>query len=382
MAFEYISEQITQRKQQSLFRKRFAIQSSSDRFIEVDNQQYLNFASNDYLSINACLSHSYNQIKLGSTSSALVTGFHQEHANLESYVCELMGYEACLLFSSGFSANASVLKTLMSHSDSEIFQDKLNHASLIDGGLASNAKMSRFKHNDLAHLTQKLKKSTSRDKLIVTEGVFSMDGDSAPLAELKQLAHEYQAWLMIDDAHGFGVLGDKGLGSCEQIKPELLILTFGKAVASSGACILCSNEVKDYLLQFNREYIFSTAMPPLMAKMTQDAIVKLVEATEQRKALKQNIDDFKRQFNEKCSQLNMQLLDSSSPIQPIIVKDSQLAVDISNKLKQDKIWLTAIRPPTVPKNTARLRITITAAHKKSDITHLINSLAGAFENNI
>jgi 8-amino-7-oxononanoate synthase len=382
MAFEYISEQINQRKQQSLFRKRFAIQSSSDRFIEVDHQQYLNFASNDYLSINTCLSHTYNQIKLGSTSSALVTGFHQEHANLESYLCELMGYEACLLFSSGFSANASVLKTLMSHSDSEIFQDKLNHASLIDGGFASHAKMSRFKHNDLAHLTQKLKKSTSRDKLIVTEGVFSMDGDSAPLAELKKLAHQYQAWLMVDDAHGFGVLGDNGLGSCEQIKPELLILTFGKAVASSGACILCTNEVKDYLLQFNREYIFSTAMPPLMAKMTQDAIVKLVKATEQRKALKHNIDDFKRQFNEKCSHLNMQLLNSSSPIQPIIVKDSQLAVDISNRLKQDNIWLTAIRPPTVPKNTARLRITITAAHKESDITHLINSLAGAFENNI
>ena len=382
MAFEYLSEEINQRKQQSLFRQRFAIQSSNDRFIEVENLQYLNFASNDYLSINTYLSQANSQIKMGSTSSALVTGYHQEHVNLESYLCELMGYETCLLFNSGFSANASVLKTLMSHSDSEIFQDKLNHASLIDGGLASKAKMSRFRHNDLAHLTQKLEKSPSRDKLIVTEGIFSMDGDSAPLAEIKKLAQQYQAWLMVDDAHGFGVVGDSGLGSCEQIKPELLILTFGKAVASSGACILCTNEVKDYLLQFNREYIFSTAMPPLMAKMTQNSIVKLVNATEQRKALKRNIINFKRQFKERCSQLNMHLLDSSSPIQPIIVKDSQLAVDISNKLKEDKIWLTAIRPPTVPQNTARLRITITAAHKDSDIKHLINSLAGAFESYI
>jgi len=381
MAFEYLSEQINQRKQQSLFRQRSAIQSSSNRFIEVDNKQYVNFASNDYLAINTSL-NDLTQTKLGSTSSALVTGFHQEHADLEDYLCKIMGYKACLLFSSGFSANASVLKTLMSNIDAEIFQDKLNHASLIDGGLASKAKMSRFKHNDLEHLEQKLKASTSRDKLIVTEGIFSMDGDSAPLSQLKQIACAYNAWLMIDDAHGFGVFGDNGLGSCEDIKPELLILTFGKAVASSGACVLCSHEVKDYMLQFNREYIFSTAMPPLLAKVTQDSIIKVVNAKDQRRKLRHNIAFFKMSYKNKCTELDMQLFDSDSPIQPLIVKNSQLALDISNKMKQNNIWVTAIRPPTVPKNTARLRITITAAHTEIDITHLIDVLVGACENNI
>jgi len=382
MAFEYLSEQIQQRKQNALFRERFTIQSSCDRFIEINNEQYLNFASNDYLAINSIGSTSDFKTKLGSTSSALVTGYHQAHADLELYLSQLMGYEACLLFNSGFSANASVLKTLMSDKNAEIFQDKLNHASLIDGGLASNAKMVRFRHNDLSHLKQKLEKSASKDKLIVTEGVFSMDGDSAPLAQLKALADEHQAWLMVDDAHGFGVLGDKGLGSCETIKPELLILTFGKAVASSGACILCSSEVKDYLLQFNRDYIFSTAMSPIMAKITQTSISKLLQAKEKRDRLKANIKYFKTQFSYLCRHLDIQLLDSNSPIQPVIVKDPQLAIDISNKMKKNNIWLTAIRPPTVPKNTSRLRITITAAHTERDISKLIQTLAGAFESNI
>ncbi|PAJ73649.1 8-amino-7-oxononanoate synthase [Pseudoalteromonas sp. NBT06-2] len=382
MAFEYLSEQINQRKKQSLFRQRFVIQTSSERFIEIENKQYLNFASNDYLSVNASCTKLDSNTKQGSTSSALVTGFHQEHVDLENYLSKLMGYESCLLFSSGFSANASVLKTLMSNSDTEIFQDKLNHASLIDGGLASKAKMSRFRHNDLEHLTTRLEKSDSRHKLIVTEGVFSMDGDKAPVSKLKSLAHKYNAWLMVDDAHGFGICGNTGLGSCEEIKPELLILTFGKAVASSGACILCCNEVKDYLLQFNREYIFSTAMSPFMAKVTQDAITEVVNANTQRNKLRHNINLFKISFKKNCAQFDVQLLDSGTPIQPIIVKDPQLALDISNQMKQKKIWLTAIRPPTVPKNTARLRITITAAHSESDIACLIDALVRVFENNL
>ncbi|SFD47003.1 8-amino-7-oxononanoate synthase [Pseudoalteromonas denitrificans] len=372
MAFEYISDEISQRKSQSLFRVRYVIEQSDSRFIRVNGKSYLNFASNDYLSLNAPLKYALNS-KIGSTSSALVTGYHQSHQDLERYLTNLMGYQACLLFSSGFSANASVLKTLMSDADSEIFQDKLNHASLIDGGLASNAAMVRFKHNDLTHLSLRLNKSSAKNKLIVSEGVFSMDGDSAPIESLMALAKKHDAWLMIDDAHGFGIRGKQGLGSCEIDKPELLVLTFGKAIASSGACILCSEQVKEYLLQFNREYIFSTAMAPLMAKVTHDAIKNLMASDEKRLQLTHNINYFRKQFEQLCS--SSTLMCSTSAIQPILIGDAQKALDISEKIKKENIWLTAIRPPTVPKNTARLRITITAAHQKNDIDKLVNILS-------
>ncbi len=378
MSFNFIAEELAQQQAKSLFRKRYVVEQSNGRTIIINKKAYLNFASNDYLGLSSrLLDYDIKFSNAGSTSSALVTGYHKSHQELENYLCDLMGYEACLLFSSGFTANASVLKTLMNSRESILYQDKLNHASLLDGGLASAAKQIRFRHNDMKHLKHKLESTHSENKLIVSEGVFSMDGDSAPIDDLQHIAKQHHAWLMVDDAHGFGVSGKNGLGSCDPAhqytkKIDILVLTFGKAVATSGACILCTEQVKDYLLQFNRDYIYSTAISPLMATITLDAIKKLVLANEERAILKTNIAYFK----EKCLASKIPLIASDSPIQPVLIGDAQKALEVSDALKGHSIWLTAIRPPTVPQNTARLRVTITAKHQLGDINLLVQALSG------
>lgn len=369
MAFEYLSKTLAARQQASLYRQRIAFERVGPRFLLRNNTQYLNFASNDYLGLgDEPITGLENT--LGASSSSLVTGYQNAHIALENYLKSKLNYQACLLFNSGFSANASVLKSLMNEANSEIFQDKLNHASLIDGGLAANATNTRFNHNDLKHLTRRLEKSKAQHKLIVSEGVFSMDGDSAPVAELAHIAKQHNAWLMIDDAHGFGVMGNHGLGSCDDIKPEILIITFGKACASSGAAVLCSQNVADYLLQFNRDYTYSTAMSPWLASATLSRLERLYSADEKRARLKDNIAYFKTL----ASNHNLALMPSNSAIQPLVLGDSESCLALSEYLKSNGIWLTAIRPPTVPHNTARLRITITAAHQAADIEQLINQL--------
>ncbi len=369
MAFEYLNKTLAARQQASLYRQRIAFERVGPRFLLRNNTQYLNFASNDYLGLGEEPITGLENT-LGASSSSLVTGYQCAHIALENHLKSKLNYQACLLFNSGFSANASVLKSLMNEANSEIFQDKLNHASLIDGGLAANATNTRFNHNDLKHLTRRLEKSKAQHKLIVSEGVFSMDGDSAPVAELAHIAKQHNAWLMIDDAHGFGVMGNHGLGSCDDIKPEILIITFGKACASSGAAVLCSQNVADYLLQFNRDYTYSTAMSPWLASATLSRLERLYSADEKRARLKDNIAYFKTL----ASNHNLALMQSNSAIQPLVLGDSESCLALSEYLKSNGIWLTAIRPPTVPHNTARLRITITAAHQAADIEQLINQL--------
>ncbi|WP_394228616.1 aminotransferase class I/II-fold pyridoxal phosphate-dependent enzyme [Pseudoalteromonas spongiae] len=369
MAFEYLNKTLAARQQASLYRQRIAFERVGPRFLLRNNTQYLNFASNDYLGLgDEPITGVENT--LGASSSSLVTGYQNAHIALENHLKSKLNYQACLLFNSGFSANASVLKSLMNEANSEIFQDKLNHASLIDGGLAANATNTRFNHNDLKHLTRRVEKSKAQHKLIVSEGVFSMDGDIAPVAELAHIAKQHNAWLMIDDAHGFGVMGNHGLGSCDDIKPEILIITFGKACASSGAAVLCSQNVADYLLQFNRDYTYSTAMSPWLASATLSRLERLYSADEKRARLKDNIAYFKTL----ASNHNLALMPSNSAIQPLVLGDSESCLALSEYLKSNGIWLTAIRPPTVPHNTARLRITLTAAHQAADIEQLINHL--------
>lgn len=373
MAFDFIAEHLVERQADALLRKRQLVEQSSGRFIQVAGKQYLNFASNDYLGF----ADDYIEIQaqhLGSHSSALVNGYNKPQQQLEQRLCELLGYESAMLFSSGFSANSSVLKALFQDKSvaqsSAIFQDKLNHASLIDGGLHSAAAMVRFNHNDLRHLESRLQKSKAKHKLIVSEGVFSMDGDQAPIEALCKLAKQYNAWLMIDDAHGFGVLGEQGLGSCEVIKPDLLIITFGKALASSGACLLASKKMIDYMLQFNREYIYSTAMSPLMASCTLERLEKLLKADKRRSQLSENIAYFRALAKEH----NLALMESTTAIQPLVLGDAEHTLTVANKLKEKGVWLTAIRPPTVPFNTARLRVTISSVHQADDIKQLVDSL--------
>ena len=373
MAFDFIAEHLVERQADALLRKRQLVEQSSGRFIQVAGKQYLNFASNDYLGF----ADDFIEIQaqhLGSHSSALVNGYNKPQQQLERRLCELLGYESAMLFNSGFSANSSVLKALFQDKtvaqSSAIFQDKLNHASLIDGGLHSAAAMVRFNHNDLKHLESRLQKSKAKHKLIVSEGVFSMDGDKAPIEALCKLAKQYNAWLMIDDAHGFGVLGEQGLGSCESIKPDLLIITFGKALASSGACLLASKQMIDYMLQFNREYIYSTAMSPLMASCTLERLERLLNADKRRAQLSENIAYFRALAKEH----NLALMESTTAIQPLVLGDAEHTLAVANKLKGKGVWLTAIRPPTVPFNTARLRVTLSSAHQADDIKQLVDSL--------
>lgn len=381
MPFEFISTHLNERAEQLLLRKRHVVQSATARTIMVNDKTYLNFASNDYLGFGDLTIENENINTLGSHSSALVTGYQLQQQALEQYLCTQLGYQAGLLFNSGFSANSSVIKALFQDKaaaqNSAIFQDKLNHASLIDGALHSNAALIRFNHNDLNHLRSRLEKSKAQNKLIISEGVFSMDGDTAPIKDLLRLAKKHNAWLMIDDAHGFGALGNTGLGSCEtligDILPDILVITFGKAVASSGACVLGSRAFIDYMLQYNRDYTYSTAMSPLLADNTLVRLKHIKKANTQRVMLNKNIATFKHL----AQQHNIAVMESDTAIQPIVLGCAEQTLKAANKLKQQGIWLTAIRPPTVAYNTARLRVTLTAAHTLDDITYLVKHLAEA-----
>ena len=373
MAFEFIQQSLLLRQSESLLRSRTLISNQSDsRFLfEGNGKKYLNFASNDYLGLGTGLKQGY--FETGSRSSALVTGYQDVHKRFESLLCEYFGYDGALLFSSGFSANVSAIKALFSQcsGNGAVFQDKLNHASLIDGALHSEAKHIRFNHNDMSHLRHRLNKSDALHKLIVSEGVFSMDGDTAPMSELTTIKEANDAWLMIDDAHSFGVVGEKGLGTVGLgYKPEILVITFGKSMACQGAAILTSKHVIDYMLQFNRDYIYSTAISPLMVCAAEQQFLRVINADEQRLTLQENIQYFK----QLCDSENIAVLNSNSAIQPIILGDADNAINAQKKLKQQGIWLTAIRPPTVPHNTARLRVTITATHTKQDIEKLVSAL--------
>ncbi|AZZ98334.1 8-amino-7-oxononanoate synthase [Pseudoalteromonas sp. R3] len=376
MAFEFIDAALNSRAAASLLRHRQCIDKVSAREIEVDGKRYLNFASNDYLALADQTLNLTGQP--GSRSSALVTGFQSVHAAFESQLCEAFGYDKALLFASGFAANTSVLQALFNDPavgrEAELFQDKLNHASLLDGALHSQAKLTRFNHNDVGHLRARLEKSKAKHKLIVTEGVFSMDGDCAPLIDIAQLAKTHNAWLMVDDAHALGVVGDNGLGSIERgVKPELLVITFGKAMACQGAAVLCSERVQQYLLQFSREYIYSTAMSPMLTDIASSQFAQLRGAVSQRAALKNNI----AYFTQTAAQLGIAVTPSDTAIQPIVLGSADNALAGQQQLKERGIWLTAIRPPTVPQNAARLRVTLTAAHTTQDIDALLNALKEA-----
>jgi len=383
MPFEFINTHLQARKQDALLRNRHTVQSATARTITINDVTYLNFASNDYLGFGDCALNLEQSQILGSHSSPLVTGYQAQQQQLEHYLCEQFGYGAGMLFSSGFSANSSVIKALFQDKtaaqNSAIFQDKLNHASLIDGAMHSNAALVRFNHNDLNHLRSRLEKSKAKNKLIISEGVFSMDGDTAPLKDLLALAKAHNAWLMIDDAHGFGALGKTGLGSCEALLdeglalPEVLVITFGKAVASSGACVLASKELINYMLQFNRDYTYSTAMSPLMASLTLSRLKAIKTATNKREQLNSNIALFK----QLAKTHNLAVMESNTAIQPIVLGCAEHTLKAAEKLKKNGIWITAIRPPTVAHNTARLRITLTAAHTQADIITLIKHLKGA-----
>lgn len=388
MSFEFIELQLAQQKQQHLHRSSIAISGKQARHIKVNDKSFLNFSSNDYLGLASepALVNAWKKgadlFGIGSGGSYLVTGYNQVHQDVTEQLKSWLNLDAIALFNSGYSANQAIVKLLLRKGDL-ILQDKLNHASLIEAGLYSQAQMNRFKHNDLSHLTQLLDRYQSiHNKLIISEGVFSMDGDTAPISDLSSIAKSNNAWLMVDDAHGLGVLGDRGKGSVnnaqvDQQEVDIYMATFGKALGVGGAFIAGSTELIDYINNFSKPYIYTTGLPPAMIYCIGEA-AKLAEQQQWRRDhLAELIADFKTL----CSGFNIPLMDSNTAIQPVLIGSSSQALLISDYLKQQGIWTTAIRPPTVPVNSARLRVTITANHCKSDILLLAQQLKQAIDAN-
>lgn len=390
-----INTALQEQKKRDRYRQRSISKvDNSTAQIIVNQQSYLNFSSNDYLGlanhpkmIEAAISGA-SLSGVGSGGSPHVTGYSEPLACLEIKLASWLGYEAAIVYPSGFTANQAVIKLLIERNDIMI-ADRLSHASLLEAAMFSPGRLHRFKHNNMESLTSYLSKdiAESAGRLVITEGIFSMDGDHAPLDEIKTITDQYEnTLLMVDDAHGVGICGNKGRGSCDlyNIKPDILVVTFGKAFGCSGAALLLSKELKEYFIQFSKSLIYSTAIPPMQATILTQAIalIESEEGDQRREKLTANIDYFRRQVqailtkivpNYKDISLSY-LLDSSSPIQPLVIGEDQVALDISEKLKDSGIWVSAIRPPTVPPNTARLRITITADHSLEMIDALISAI--------
>lgn len=375
-----IDSALVQQQEKGLFRRRQAYERHQGREIQFAGRPYLNFSSNDYLGLSqhpaliAAWQQGAAQWGVGSTSSGHITGYSQEHQLFEQELAAWLGFDRALLFISGYSANQAVISALGQKADL-LVADKLCHASMQEAAMQSSAQFKRFQHNDISALQHLLTPRVTGETLLMTEGIFSMDGDRAPLTELANQARQAGAWLMVDDAHGIGVAGDEGRGSCQaqQIKPHILVVTFGKAFGVSGAAVLCHVTIADYLLQYARHLIYSTMMPAAQASTLRAALQVVRQADDLRARLQSNI----RRFCDGASALPFQRLPSDSAIQPLIIGDNQAALTMAARLREQGIWLTAIRPPTVPQGSARLRITLSAAHSDEDIERLLEALYDA-----
>jgi 8-amino-7-oxononanoate synthase len=374
---------LDQRQAQQRYRQRSVSYSPQGASVVVDGQSYLAFCSNDYLGLAnhpeviASFQQSAALIGVGSGASHLVHGHTHYHHQLEENIARFTGRERALLFSTGYMANMGVISALVGRGDT-VYQDRLNHASLIDAGLLSRATVKRYRHNDLEQLADGLARDTSRRKLVVVDGVFSMDGDLAPLTELSILCQRYQAQLMVDDAHGFGVLGEHGGGCAEHYHlsaEELPILmgTLGKSFGTFGAFVAGSEALIETLIQFSRSYIYTTALPPAVAAATQTSLNLLQKDTYRRDHLHKII----RYFREGATALELSLMDSLTPIQPLILGDDSVVMAVAKQLREQGILVGAIRPPTVPEGTGRLRMTFNANHQFSDVDRLLAVLAEA-----
>ena len=337
-----------------------------------EGQTYLNFSSNDYLGLCrapeliAALHRGAQQYGVGSGASPLVTGYNEAHLALETKLCQITGFEAALLFSSGFSANSTLCKTLFDKQD-VVLADKLVHASIIDGLRDSGADFKRFLHNSTESAERLLAKNTV--SALITESVFSMDGDIAPISALSALCRAHNAWLIVDDAHGFGVSDIFNQPAANLI--DIQIVTFGKALGCQGAAILGSRELIAFLVSNAREYIYSTALSPANAALALAAVEHCEAHPELRQNLQRNISIFK----QLCQDADIPLLGSDTAIQPLIIGDAEQTLLVAQKLKAMGIWVGAIRPPTVPVGSARLRITLSASHSEAAIRRCVNGIA-------
>jgi len=365
---------------QGLYRSRRVIASPQSINLDIDGRNVVNFCSNDYLGL-ANHSDVVNAFKagvdrygVGSGSAHLVCGHSAAHHALEEELAAFTGRDRALLFSTGYMANIGVISALLGRGDA-VFEDRLNHASLLDGGLLSGARFKRYAHADVVNLGANLDKAQG-NKLIVTDGVFSMDGDFAPIDELAVTAKNHNAWLMVDDAHGLGVIGEQGGGILEyfglsQQDVPVLMGTLGKGLGTFGAFVAGSDLLIETLIQKARTYIYTTAMPAAVAEATRVSLKIAIEENWRRDKLKQ----LSERFRLGAEQLGLQVMPSASAIQPILIGDSQSAVDISNALLNAGFLVSAIRPPTVPQGSARLRVTFSALHQELYVDRLLDALA-------
>lgn len=367
-------------KQANLYRSRRVIESVQGRYLQVDGRKVVNFCSNDYLglahhpAVIASFKQASDRYGVGSGSAHLVCGHGREHHALEAELADFTGRESALLFSTGYMANLGVITALMGKKNT-IYQDRLNHASLLDAGLMSGAKFKRYLHTDMRHLQQKMQTQSLGSAMIVSDGVFSMDGDYAPLEQLSVIAQQQSACLMIDDAHGFGVLGASGAGLVEQCQLNqqqvpILVGTLGKAFGTSGAFVAGSKILIETIIQRARAYIYTTALPPAIAAATRTSLQYIKQDHWRREKLKALISH----FQHSAAQIDLALMPSKSAIQPIVLGSSQQAMQASDYLFQQGFWVSAIRPPTVPQGSARLRITLSALHNKQQIDQLLSAL--------
>ena len=371
---------LSERRATHRYRHRRMLETPQLPELVVDGKSYLAFCSNDYLglanhpAVIKSLQSAAERFGVGSGASHLVNGHSSEHHALEEELAAFCGRERALLFSTGYMANLGAITALVGQGDA-VFEDRLNHASLLDAGLLSSARFQRFLHNDLDNLQTRLEKTEAARKLIVVDGVFSMDGDFAPLPQLAQLAQQHNAWLMVDDAHGFGCFGQRGGGTAEhfgltQAQLPILMGTLGKAFGTFGAFIAGSEVLIETLIQFARPYIYTTAMPPAVAAATRTSLQLLQQESWRREHLQQLI----ARFRHGAAEIGLQLLDSASPIQPIILGDEARALAFSEELAARGFLVIAIRPPTVPVGSSRLRVTLSAAHSVAQVDALLNAL--------
>ena len=381
-----LQQQLKQREQEHLYRTRKVLASAQGVHAVVDGKKIRSFCSNDYLGLAnhpeviQAFKKGVDDYGVGSGASHLVSGHSTAHHQLEEELAEFTGRDRAVLFSSGYMANLGVMTALLGKGDF-VFQDKTNHASLLDAGLLSGTRFQRYLHNDIQSLEKHLIKvdRKSGETLIVSDGVFSMDGDIAPLKELAELASKNNASLMVDDAHGIGVLGESGAGCVDhfdlnQKQVPVLMGTLGKAFGTFGAFVAGSETLIESLIQFSRTYIYTTALPPAVA-VASSASLKIIQQDKERREHLQNlITYFRKEAGLLGLNLSENLMDSQTAIQPIIFGESEKVVEIGENLLEHGLLVGVIRPPTVAAGTARLRITLCAEHTENDVDDLLGAL--------
>ncbi len=378
---------LSERKQQHRYRTRRITRGPQQVEMTVDDKKIISFCSNDYLGlanhpqVRQAMIDGVKNYGVGSGAAHLINGHSVAHHQLEEELAEFTGYPRAILFSTGYMANLGLCQALLGKNDF-VFEDRLNHASLIDGGLISGARFQRYLHNDIFSLQQKLSKASNKsaNRLVLSDAVFSMDGDIASIPALSSLCKKTDSWLMLDDAHGFGTLGKTGKGCLQHFSltnkdVPIYMATLGKAMGTAGAFIAGSEELIETIIQKARTYIYTTAMPAALAEATRCSLKIVQDEPEHLQDLNSNI----RYFRKCCDQAALNIENSQTAIQPLLIGDEEKAINISRQLFDSDFLVTAIRPPTVPEGTSRLRITLSAKHNKAHINRLIETL---LKNNI